>query len=169
MTHMSPHRSKSWTARTIAALALCVASGAIANDATPAASSRQSTPARVTPVSKPEAATVTTSTTSSTPSTPVPPAPKVICFQNSIRCFPAKAPNSATLDLRAPAITRVFSEAELQQKLEEPEEQIHEQATVQVQGERQITPVSVGLMAIPWAIVHPTQAWRIFMPVPEAK
>jgi hypothetical protein len=93
----------------------------------------------------------------------------VICFQSSIRCFPAKATNSATLDLRAPALTRVFSEAELQQKLDDPDEQIHEPATVQVQGERQLTPVSVGLMAIPWAIVHPTQAWRIFMPVPEAK
>jgi hypothetical protein len=63
----------------------------------------------------------------------------------------------------------VFSEAELQQPLEDPYEQIHEQPTVQVEGERQVTPVSVGLMAIPWAIVHPTQAWRIFMPVPEAK
>ena len=99
----------------------------------------------------------------------MPPAPKVMCFQNSIRCFPAKATNSATLDLRAPPITQVFSEAELQQKLEDPNEEIHEAPTVQVEGERQITPVSVGLMAIPWAIVHPSQAWRIFMPVQDAK
>jgi hypothetical protein len=93
----------------------------------------------------------------------------VICFQNSIRCFPAKTANSATLDLRAPPSTQIFSEAELQQKLEDPNEEIHEAPTVQVEGERQVTPVSVGLMAIPWAIVHPSQAWRIFMPMQDAK
>ena len=107
-----------------------------------------------------------------------PGAPSVICFQNSLRCFTPRrgAPSAAgsesrtnALDLRAPEITRVFSQAELSQKLQEPEETSDIQETVQVQGERQITPVSVGLMAIPWAIVHPTQAWRILMPVPEAK
>jgi hypothetical protein len=128
----------------------------MADDApTPAASSPRPNVARAT------------STSPSTPGANIP-APKVICFQNSIRCFTANAPKSAALDLRAPAITRVFSEAELQQKLDEPDE-IHEPATVQVQGERQMAPVSVGLMAIPWAIVHPTQAWRILMPLPEAK
>lgn len=106
-----------------------------------------------------------------------PGAPSVICFQNSLRCFTptraapsaGSAPRTNALDLRAPEITRVFSQAELSQKLQEPEETSDIQETVQVQGERQITPVSVGLMAIPWAIVHPTQAWRILMPVPEAK
>jgi hypothetical protein len=94
-----------------------------------------------------------------------------------LRCFTptraapseASAARAKPLDLRAPEITRVFSEAELSQKLEDPEETYDMQETVQVQGERQITPVSVGLMAIPWAIVHPTQAWRILMPVPDAK
>lgn len=158
MMQMSLHRSKSWTARIVAALGLCVAVGAMADDAAPTASRTQSIAARATPTAATVAAASATADTSAA-------APKIICLQNSIHCFTAK---SAPLDLRAPAITRVFSEAELQQKLDEPEE-IHEQATVQVQGERQITPVSVGLMAIPWAIVHPTQAWRILMPVPEAK
>jgi len=148
MMHLSPQRSKSWTARIIAGVALCVAGTVMADDAAPVSS------ARATPTS-----------TATAPTSASAPAPKVICFQSSIRCFTAK---SAPLDLRAPAITRVFSEAELQQKLEEPQE-IHETETVQVQGERQLTPVSVGLMAIPWAVIHPTQAWRIFMPVPDAK
>ena len=158
MMHMSLHRSKSWTARIAATLALCVTITAMADDAAPASSSRQATAPRATPTS----ASPSTSTSTSTPSTP---GPKVVCFQNSLRCFTVK---SAPLDLRAPVITHVFSEAELQQKLDEPPE-IHEGDTVQVQGERQITPVSVGLMAIPWAVIHPTQAWRIFMPVQDAK
>jgi hypothetical protein len=170
MKQRSLHRSGSWTARIVAVAALCVAAQAMADDAAPSASHPQPNASRATPNStRTDAATVTTSTTSSAPAVNAPPAPKVICFQNSIRCFPAKASNSATLDLRAPAITRVFSEAELQQKLDDPTEDIHEAPTVQVEGERQVTPVSVGLMAIPWAIVHPTQAWRILMPVPEAK
>jgi hypothetical protein len=153
--HLSLQRSKSWTARILAALGLCVAIAAMADDAAIPATP-QASAARPTPTSP------TAPSTSAT-------APTVICFQSSIRCFTANPSKSATLDLRAPPITRVFSEAELQQKLDESGEEIHEPATVQVQGERQITPVSVGLMAIPWAIVHPTQAWRILMPVPEAK
>jgi len=110
-----------------------------------------------------DAASATSNTSTSNTSAS---APKVICLQNSIRCFTARNPTK--LDLRAPALTRVFSQAELEQKLPETAE-VHETEIVQVQGERQITPVSVGLMAIPWAIIHPTQAWRILMPLQEAK
>src|SRR5262245_16069353 len=116
----------------VALLGMCAAMSALADDAAPAATAAASTVSATT-------------------------APKVICLQNSIRCFTARNP---TLDLKAPPLTRVFSQAELEQKLQEPEE-VHETETVQVQGERQITPVSVGLMAIPWAVIHPTQAWRI--------
>jgi hypothetical protein len=100
----------------------------------------------------------------------------VICLQSSIRCFSTKAPAAGTprssapaLDLRAPELNRVFSQAELSQKLQDPDEQYEITETVQVEGARQLTPVSVGLMAIPWAIIHPTQAWRILMPVQDAK
>jgi hypothetical protein len=73
------------------------------------------------------------------------------------------------LDLRAPDIRRVFPAAELAVPLQDPDEAIAVQETVQVEGQRQQTPVSVGIMALPWAVLHPTQAWRIFMPLPEAK
>jgi hypothetical protein len=103
---------------------------------------------------------------------------KVVCFQSSIRCFSSKVtpsplksstPQVAALDLRAPEISRVFTPAQLSEKLQDPDEQYAVTETVQVEGERQLAPVSVGLMAIPWAIIHPTQAWRILMPVQDAK
>jgi hypothetical protein len=73
------------------------------------------------------------------------------------------------MDLRAPDISRIFPRTELQQKLPEPgEERVESQESVRVSGTRELAPVSVGLMALPWAIRHPTQAWRIFMPIPAA-
>jgi hypothetical protein len=53
--------------------------------------------------------------------------------------------------------------------LQDPDESEAIQEEVQVETQRQATPVSVGLMALPWAVIHPTQAWRIFMPLPSAK
>jgi hypothetical protein len=69
------------------------------------------------------------------------------------------------MDLRAPDINRIFPKSELQQKLPEPGEEHENQESVQVAGTRELSPVSVGLMSIPWAIRHPTQAWRIFTPI----
>ncbi|HEV7717086.1 MAG TPA: hypothetical protein VGO53_15925 [Steroidobacteraceae bacterium] len=71
------------------------------------------------------------------------------------------------MDLGAPDVARIFPTTELQEKLPEPgEEEIAVvDNTVQVSGKRQLTPVSVGIMAIPWALRHPTQAWRIFVPM----
>lgn len=151
----SPPGLRSWPARGIAGVALCLLIGVAVAD-----TAGKST----TPASAPAAAAA--------------PARKVICLQNS-SCFSAKAPVRGTktstptaatsLDLQAPQISRVFSEAELSQKIEEPDEREVIQETVQVATKRQLSPVSVGLLAIPWAIIHPTQAWRIFMPLPEAK
>jgi len=102
------------------------------------------------------------------------PALNVLCV-TSVQCFSVKLTTSTTsrpspLDLRAPDIHHVFSEAELQQKLtplDEPQES--EIQETRVEGERQLTPVSIGILAIPWAIIHPTQAWRILMPMTDAK
>jgi hypothetical protein len=152
MTSKSYCRSSAW-ARVVAGLGLLMALGPAAAD-----------PATDAPAKAP---------VTSSPALPAS-AFKVICLQNT-RCFSAKAPpataaaSAATLDLRAPALTRVFTPAELAEKLQEPEDPYEYTETVQVEGERQLAPVSVGLMAIPWAILHPTQAWRILMPVPSAK
>lgn len=83
----------------------------------------------------------------------------------------ASTSQAAALDLRAPELSQVFTPAQLSEKLQDPDEleQYDPTETVQVEGERQLAPVSVGLMAIPWAIIHPTQAWRILMPVQDAK
>jgi len=104
-------------------------------------------------------------------------APSVICFQSSVRCFasvraPGAAP-SAAMDLHPPDVRKVFPLAELQKRLPDADDErvAQEDATVQVSTERVGPPPSVpiGILAPFWAIRHPTQAWRIFMPVPEAK
>lgn len=169
----SCHRWTEWTARGIAAAALftgCM-TYALAADEPNAANSRPTAaaPSSAKPSTPAAAQTSTNSAPASSES-----APKVICLQNSIRCFPVKTATSGTaarpaLDLRAPDIRRVFPAAELAVPLQDPDEAIAVQETVQVEGQRQQTPVSVGIMALPWAVLHPTQAWRIFMPLPEAK
>jgi hypothetical protein len=182
-------RKSRWTASVVATVGLCMAVGTAAADpASDASSTPKATGTRVTQsvahtqsgahaASTPSASP--SSANSSTASSPTSPALKVICFQSSIRCFSAKStaspatgttPKVAALDLRAPELSQVFTQAQLAEKLQEPEEDQYEVTeTVQVEGERQLAPVSVGLMAIPWAIIHPTQAWRILMPVPDAK
>jgi hypothetical protein len=114
----------------------------------------------------PASATRTTSATSS-----------VICFQSSVRCFAAvRAPGtsqSTAMDLHPPDVRKVFPLAELQKRLPDAddEREAQEAATVQVSTERVGPPpeVPIGILAPFWAIRHPTQAWRIFLPVPEAK
>jgi hypothetical protein len=151
--------SRAWTARVIAGVGLfSIVTAALAEDV-PASRARAA------------AAVATSAAPAATPTTSAP--LKVICV-NAVQCFSVKAPAAASnapapLDLRAPDIHAVFSAAELQQTLEDPDEQLYVQETVQVEGQRQLAPVSIGIMAIPWAILHPTQAWRIFMPVTDAK
>jgi hypothetical protein len=121
---------------------------------------------------KPVAAAAVT-TTSDAPTTP---SSSVICFQNSVRCFAAVRPPGikvAALDLRAPDVRKVFPIGELQKRLPDADDQLmaQEDTTVQVSTDRELPPPTapVGILAPFWAIRHPTQAWRIFMPVPEAK
>jgi hypothetical protein len=77
------------------------------------------------------------------------------------------------MDLHAPDIHKVFPIGELQKPLPGPEEMraAQEERTVEVSTDRELPPPTApaGILALPWAILHPTQAWRIFAPVPEAK
>jgi len=120
------------------------------------------------------------SSTPATPTTSAPTAnaaPSVICFQSSVRCFAAVrapgTPSTAAIDLHPPDLRKIFPASELEKRLPEPDEQLaaQEAATVEVSTERVAPPpnVPVGILAPFWAIRHPTQAWRIFMPVPEGK
>jgi len=102
-----------------------------------------------------------------------------ICFEVSRTCLrrlasasaPAQSGPTASrrLDLRPPAIEAVIPQAELQTLLarSETSEAAESVETVEVEGRRPAPDVPSGLLSIPWAIRHPTQAWRIFAPIPS--
>jgi hypothetical protein len=81
---------------------------------------------------------------------------------------PAK-PLEKSLDLRPPDITTLYTDEQLQAMLEKLEAEHIER--VEVEGARVPPPPSAtpqvwpGIAAPFWALVHPTQAWRIFMPM----
>jgi hypothetical protein len=96
---------------------------------------------------------------------------RLVCLNMSLQCFaikpkaedaPAQA-RAASLDLKAPDVRRVAPETQWSPPLTEPE--IEEQQ-VQVEGTRPEVYVPSGIASLPWAVMHPTQAWRIFLPVP---
>jgi hypothetical protein len=89
---------------------------------------------------------------------------------------PADPPKPAAvapkrLDLRAPDITKVFSDAQLKEVLSKALDPHIEE--VEVEGKRSSGPLppsspSVwgGIAAPFWALMHPTQSWRILAPLP---
>jgi hypothetical protein len=83
----------------------------------------------------------------------------------AVAAKPANPPKQ--LDLRAPDITHLFTQEQIHQALATTfRENIEE---VEVEGERDIpsTPsVWPGIFAPFWAVANPTQAWRIFAPLP---
>jgi hypothetical protein len=104
---------------------------------------------------------------------------KMFCLNMAMQCFAirqaAQAPVSARtasampLDLRAPDIRRLVPETELKERLPDEYEMHEQQEQVQVEGTRPEVHVPGGLMTLPWAVMHPTQAWRIFLPVPSSQ
>jgi len=105
-----------------------------------------------------------------------------VCFQLTGHCVDStKAPGakagSATaktaaggkkpLNLKAPDISTVVPEQELKEPLpnENQVTEVQEAQTVSVKTEEGVPPdVPGGLGAIWWAVVHPSQAWRIVTP-----
>ncbi|HEY7641023.1 MAG TPA: hypothetical protein VH814_14955 [Steroidobacteraceae bacterium] len=85
---------------------------------------------------------------------------------------PAKPPAPAPakpLDLRPPEITKLYTSRQLAELLDKIEQDNIEE--VEVEGEREHRPVFTprvwpGIGAPFWALFHPTQAWRIFAPIP---
>ena len=80
------------------------------------------------------------------------------------------APPRKPLDLRAPNITHLFTSEELNRILAVTflRENIEE---VEVEGERDRRPTDTptvwpGIAAPFWAVVNPSQGWRIFAPLP---
>jgi len=76
---------------------------------------------------------------------------------------PATSASPAKLDLSAPPVEHVMPRAELRSML--AEEEPVEGEDVRVEQPHYRVPVPGGLFALPWALLHPTQAWRIFTPV----
>lgn len=70
------------------------------------------------------------------------------------------------LKLQAPDVTHVVPQEELQQPLATPEQQEQQQdsQTVDVRGTTDAPQVPGGLASLWWAILHPSQAWRVVAP-----
>jgi hypothetical protein len=71
------------------------------------------------------------------------------------------------LNLTAPDVSTVVSEQELKEPLQNPDQvtEVQESQTVSVKTDEGVPPdVPGGLGAIWWAVVHPSQAWRIVTP-----
>jgi len=74
--------------------------------------------------------------------------------------------NGKKLNLTAPDVSTVVPEQELKEPLPNAEQvtEVQEAQTVAVKAEGVPTDVPQGLGAIWWAVVHPSQAWRIVTP-----
>ena len=81
---------------------------------------------------------------------------------------PKPAP-ARQLDLRPPNITHLFTSEQLNRILTATLREDLEE--VEVEGARERLPTSTpevwsGIASLGWAVVNPTQAWRIFLPLP---
>jgi hypothetical protein len=87
------------------------------------------------------------------------------------RTHAAKASRpSQPLDLHAPALNRIYTRKQLSYILAYDPDDLSD-TEVSVKGSRAAVnvPVTPGnqLLALPWALLHPTQAWRVFTPIEQ--
>jgi hypothetical protein len=74
------------------------------------------------------------------------------------------------LDLHAPPLNHIMPSAELRYIMANDDSDADLPTEVSVKGTKTVVvPGAPGnqLQAIPWALVHPTQAWRIFTPLQQ--
>jgi hypothetical protein len=154
-----------------AASAVALAADETPSTATPAAVAATATQATST---APNAKAVATRVSTTAP--PVaghPSVQRLVCLNMSLQCFamkpnaddaPAKT-QARSLDLKAPDIRRIVPEVELRPSADEEPAEIEDQQ-VQVEGSRPEVYVPGGIASLPWAVMHPAQAWRILLPVP---
>jgi len=82
----------------------------------------------------------------------------------------SKAPraNARQLDLKAPPLNHVYSASQLRYMMAYDPDDLSD-TEVSIKGAKAAVnvPVTPGnqLLALPWALLHPTQAWRVFTPV----
>jgi hypothetical protein len=79
---------------------------------------------------------------------------------------PANPAQRTTMDLQAPPLSHIYPRQQLQYILAIDASDSDDAEEVSVKGEKYLMPVPNGqFQAIPWALMHPTQAWRVFTPV----
>ncbi len=81
----------------------------------------------------------------------------------------AAAPPPKPLDLRAPDVTKLYTQRQLERLIAKMEADFIEK--IEVEGARipppEFTPrIWPGIAAPLWALFNPTQAWRILAPIP---
>jgi hypothetical protein len=80
----------------------------------------------------------------------------------------ASTAQRSTMDLQAPPLSHIYSRQQLQYILAIDNSDVDDAEEVSVKGEKYLMPVPKSqFQAIPWALMHPTQAWRVFTPVEE--
>lgn len=149
-------------------------------------------PTSAPPSATPAAATPAPNSASSSPSSTAPANPgnstetgsksDPVCFKLTGHCVDtSKTPKAGTgaaatktaktngkkLNLTAPDVSTVVPEQELKEPLQNPDQiqEVQESQTVSVKSDEGVPPeVPGGLGAIWWAVVHPSQAWRIVTP-----
>lgn len=89
---------------------------------------------------------------------------------SSARSHGVKAPPPSVqrLDLKAPPLNHVYSRKELRYILAyDPDDQADTEVSVRGTAPAMNVPVTPGnqLLALPWALLHPTQAWRVLTPI----
>jgi cytoskeletal protein RodZ len=139
-----------------------------------------STPASSAPAPTSPAPNSASSSPSSTTPTDGGSKPDPVCFKLTGHCVDtSKTPkagaatktsaktNGKKLNLTAPDVSTVVPEQELKEPLQNPDQvqEVQESQTVSVKTNEGVPPdVPGGLGAIWWAVVHPSQAWRIVTP-----
>ena len=81
-----------------------------------------------------------------------------------------KAKARAPLDLHTPPLSHIYPSSELRYILATDDSSNDSATEVSVKSDRVVrVPGAPGnqLQALPWALMHPTQAWRIFTPLVE--
>jgi len=76
-----------------------------------------------------------------------------------------------SMDLRTPPLNHIYSSSALRYILAPDEASTDSATEVRVKSAKYVVkvPGTPGnqLQAIPWALLHPTQAWRVFTPLQE--
>ncbi len=108
---------------------------------------------------------------SSTPVTSSAPATSAKAPAKATHSRKSSDPARGTLDLHAPPLEHIMPSAQLRYIMMAGDDADADSATeVSVKGDKRVVvPGAPGnqLQAIPWAIFHPTQAWRIFTPLEQ--